>query len=57
MERGNNRLWVAFQDNSATGMKGGFAGLTIETDGGLHLEESVRHDHIAGRIVDFESKY
>lgn len=38
-------------------MKGGFAGLTIETDGGLHLEESVRHDHIAGRIVDFESKY
>ena len=57
MERAGNRLWVAFQDNAAETMKGGFAGLAIGTDGGLHLEESVRHDHIAGRIVDFESKY
>lgn len=56
-ERANNRLWVAFQDESATDMKGGFAGLTIETDGGLRLEQTVRHEHIGGRIVDFESKY
>lgn len=57
MERAGNRLWVAFQDESVTGMNGGFVGLTVETDGGLHLEESVRHDHICGRIIDFESKY
>ena len=57
IERAGNRLWVAFRDTQATSQPAGFVGLTIQTDGGLRLEESIRHEHFADRIVDFESKY
>lgn len=56
-ERGGNRLWVAFRDNSLPEKKAGFCGLTVSTDGGLSLERTVFHSQFADRIVDFESKY
>lgn len=57
VERGGNRLWVAFRDNSLSEKKAGFCGLTISTDGGLNLKQTVYHPQFADRIVDFESKY
>jgi hypothetical protein len=57
MERGGSRIWVAFRDLSRDSLSAGFSGLDIRTDGGLSMVESVRHDNIADRIVDFESKY
>ena len=57
IERAGNRLWVAFRDTNATSLPAGFAGMTIQTDGGLQLKEDVRHNNFADRIVDFESKY
>ncbi len=56
-ERGGNRLWVAFRDNSLSEKKAGFCGLTVDTDGGLSLKRTVFHPQFADRIVDFESKY
>ena len=40
-----------------TEKKAGFCGLTISTDGGLNLKQTVCHPQFADRIVDFESKY
>ena len=57
VERGGNRLWVAFRDNSLSEKKAGFCGLTVSTDGGLSLKRTVFHPQFADRIVDFESKY
>ena len=56
-ERGGNRLWVAFRNNSLSEKKAGFCGLTVNTDGGLSLKRTVFHPNFADRIVDFESKY
>ena len=57
MERGGSRLWVSYRDLEQDSMAAGFAGLRIQTDGGLSMIEDIRHDNIADRIVDFESKY
>lgn len=57
LEREGKRLWVAFRDMKKDTKAAGFVGLSIQTDGGLKLIEDVRHDNIADRIVDFESKY
>lgn len=57
IERAGHRLWVAFRDTRAQELPAGFAGLNIQTDGGLQLRDDVRHDNFADRIVDFESKY
>ena len=56
-ERGGNRLWVAFRNESLSEKKAGFCGLTVKTDGGLKLERTVFQPNFADRIVDFESKY
>lgn len=57
LEREGLRLWVAYRDLKQTVLPAGFAGLKIQTDGGLSMVEDVRHDQLADRIVDFESKY
>ncbi|WP_125041756.1 PKD-like family lipoprotein [Bacteroides faecalis] len=57
VERGGNRLWVAFRDNSLSEKRAGFCGLTVNTDGGLSLKRTVFHPNFADRIMDFESKY
>lgn len=57
LERDGHRLWVAFRCLTEEIAPAGFAGLYIQTDGGLQLREDVRHDHLADEIVDFESKY
>ncbi len=57
MERGGARIWVAYRDLSCDTLAAGFAGLRIQTDGGLSMTEDIRHGNIADRIVDFESKY
>ena len=57
LEREGSRLWVAFRDLNQDTKPAGFAGLKIQTDGGLSVEEDIRYDHMADRIVDFESKY
>lgn len=57
MERGGRRLWVAFRDLTKEGRQAGFVGLQIQTDGGLSMTEEIRHEQLADRIVDFESKY
>ena len=57
MEREGSRLWVAFRDLEQDVKPAGFVGLKIQTDGGLSMVEDVRYEHLADRIVDFESKY
>lgn len=57
LERDGNRLWVAFRNLSEPYAPAGFSGLYIQTDGGLQLHETVRHERLADEIVDFESKY
>lgn len=57
LERAGSHLWVAYQDNSKQTLKAGFASFLINTDGGVHFTITSRHDGVADRIVDFESKY
>ena len=57
LEREGSRLWVAYRDLRQSVLPAGFAGLKIQTDGGLSMMEDVRHNQVADRIVDFESKY
>lgn len=57
LENKGNRLWMAYQDNPQSSMKGGFAVFTISTDGGMNVSLLTRHDGIADKIVDFEQKY
>lgn len=57
MERGGRRLWVAFRNLKEQHDAAGFAGLQVQTDGGLQVREDIRHEGLADEIVDFESKY
>ena len=57
IERNSSRLWIGFRDLSAAEKPAGIVGFNIQTDGGLQLSQFVRYDHVADRIIDFESKY
>ena len=57
VERGGHRLWVAYRDLQRTEAAAGFAGLYIQTDGGLQLRTDIRHDGLGDEVIDFESKY
>ncbi|MDY5813541.1 MAG: PKD-like family lipoprotein [Bacteroides sp.] len=56
-DRGTKCLWVAFRNTDLTETQAGFCGLKVSTDGGLSLEQTIRQEGLADRIVDFERKY
>ncbi len=57
IERSHGYMLVAYQDEAKQTSKGGFAVLTISTDGGFKLTTKHLFDNVGDKIVDFENKY